>query len=197
MVARGLCQLFVLVSISLAACGGANSDEAAGGGAPAASPGPGGVSAQAVIIAALATQAQQGLNLSGKTLEEAVRLLADNKLQELQRALDELTVQRSQVEAQLRQMQELYTALDAEKAKLTLDKAELQRQKDLFATGLYAALVTLVAAVIAATGQFPKWRTMGLDVQIKKLEILERQRALETSGERTRRDSRAFEDDDG
>lgn len=191
--------LFALAAIGIAACGGA-STEAVGPGNPAPSPAPGGLSAQSVVVAALASQTQKGLDLSGKTLEDAVKLLGDNKLKELQEKLDELTVQKTLIDEQFRVLQELNETMEGQKAQLVREKAELQRQKDLLATGLFAALATLVAAVIAAAGQFPKWRTLSLDIELKKLEILERQRALSVAasdGPAKGKSSGTSDDEDG
>lgn len=155
---------FGAVAVVLAGCGGSETL------VPVAGP-----SAHVVVAAAIATEAQQGLDLSGKTLDEAVRLLGEKKLEELQIKLDKLATERASIDAALSRLRAENDTLEAQRAKLEQEKADLQRQKDLFATGFFAALA---ATLVAVLGQLPKWLTLRLDVKLKALEVREREAAL-------------------
>ncbi len=99
-----------------------------------------------------------------------------------QTAVQEVIKQQQSVSAQLDELALAGKELQKEKATLIQDKVALQRDKDdlekrekLFSTGFYALLITALVGFVGVIGKFPMMR---LDMQLKRLEIKERELKL-------------------
>jgi hypothetical protein len=131
--------------------------------------------------------------VSDKTIQEAIHALAERELGKVQAALNQLAQERAAIDAQVKILQLQNASLVEQRTQLEKNKVELQRQKELFATGLFAALIALAAAVI---GQIPKWATLLLDRELKRLDIQQRRKALEEPAAPVQLASNHDEDED-
>ena len=103
-------------------------------------------------------------------------------LEDAQRAIREVIVAQQQVRQELDLVRKLGNELQAgnavlqrEKAALQRDKSDLERRELIWSTGFLAALLTALVALVTVVFRWPLLR---LDMQLKRIEIKEREFAL-------------------
>ena len=141
----------------------------------------------------LSASVRKPLEASNAAIERAMAAIAKapkkgnvdvlRALEDAQSAIDMVLVQQDLVAVQLDavakaglKLQQEKASLETEKASLLADKADLEKRERIWSPGFLAALLTALVALASVIGKFPMLR---LDMQLKRLEIKEKELALE------------------